>query len=309
MGMYIQSAGGNTNYSTQRATGAQNRVSFPSMVRGELMKVMWLRSTWIMLAVLISGTAALSLLNLAMQNVHEELLRDPVQYAYYYELSQNLLIFRALSGLFALMVTAFTIGLEYQQGTIRVILGRGVGRVQFLLSKIAALFLMAVLVQLGGIVLNGILLVAVIGAVTGGFTALGVILSHCAGTFLLFFLYLIFNMWVSILLATAATVLGRSLAFGLSIALIWFPLDNIGNTLSALLHNLLPGDLALRIGDALLGPSLNVLPTVAVSGNITYQLFVPFVPLNGGLTIAVVLVYALVFLCMAVLLIRNRDVQ
>src|SRR5689334_10077004 len=107
--------------------------------------------------------------------------------------------------------TAFTIGLEYQQGTIRIILGRGVGRVQFLLSKIVALFLMAVLVQLGGIVLNGILLVTVIGASTGNFTALGVILSHGIGTFFEFFLYLIFNMWISILLATAATVLGRSL--------------------------------------------------------------------------------------------------
>ena len=40
------------------------------MVRGELMKVMWLRSTWIMLAVLMGGTAALSLFNLAIQNAH-----------------------------------------------------------------------------------------------------------------------------------------------------------------------------------------------------------------------------------------------
>jgi ABC-2 type transport system permease protein len=36
------------------------------------------------------------------------------------------------------------------------------------------------------------------------------------------------NMGVTILLAAAVSVLGRSLAFGLSAALVWFPVDNIG---------------------------------------------------------------------------------
>jgi ABC-2 type transport system permease protein len=306
--MHIQNIDGRTNY-TRREVKSQNRASFPGMVRGELMKIMWLRSVWVMLALLISGTAAVYLLNIGNQNVHQVLLSNPVQYAYNYALSQNLLVFRVLSGFLALLVAAFAIGLEYQQGTIRVILGRGVGRVKFLLSKIVALFLMAVLVQLGGIILNGILLVAVIGASTGGFTAVGVILSHCMGTFIQFFLYLIFNMWVSILLATAVTVLGRSLAFGLSVALMWFPVDNFAATISPLLRHLFPGDLAMKMSNALLGPDLNVLPVVAISQHISNEMSVPQITIGGWQTIVIVLVYALVFLVTAMVLIRLRDVR
>lgn len=311
MEMQIQNADRNTNDDTPEEMSAQNRVSFASIVSSELMKMMWLRSTWIMLIVLISGTAILPLFNIADKYTHVVLLSNPVQYAYNYELSQNLPVFRVLSGFFALVVTAFAIGLEYQQGTIRVILGRGVGRVQFLFSKIVALFLMAVLVQLGGIILNGVLLVAAVGASTGGnFTPLGVMLAHCTGTFFLFFLYMIFNMWVSILLATAVTVIGRSLAFGLSIALLWFPADNIGLTISEiLLRHLLPGDLAMKLGNALLGPALNVLPAVAISQHITDLMFTPIVTIGGWQTIAVILAYAFVLLCTAIVLMHNRDVR
>ena len=75
MGMYMQSADGNTNDYVRRGARTQNRVNFLSMVRGEMMKVTWLRSTWIMLAVVISGTAMLPLLSLAVdQNMHKALM-------------------------------------------------------------------------------------------------------------------------------------------------------------------------------------------------------------------------------------------
>ena len=299
-----------TNNHTQGNVKSQNGISFAGMVRGELMKLMWSRSTWIMLAVLIGGMATLSLFNLASQNVHDLLLHNPVQYAYDYELSQNLLVFRVLSGFFALLVTAISIGLEYQQGTIRVLLGRGVGRVHLLLSKLIALFLLAVFVQLGGLLLNGVLLTTVTSVITGSFSAVGVILAHCTGIFLQFFLYLIGNMWVCILLASAVTVLGRSLPFGLSVALMWFPVDNFSNRIvPALLGYILPEDLAMKMSNALLGPVLNVLPIVAISPRIINESVIPAVTIGEGQTIAVVLVYALVFLAIAMLLIRFRDVR
>jgi ABC-2 type transport system permease protein len=286
----------------------QNGVSFPGMVRGELMKITWLRSTWIMLVVVISGTALLPLFNILAHNVHELLLLHPVQYAYNYEFSQNLLMYRALSGFFALLVAAFAVGLDYQQGTLRVILGRGAGRMRFLCSKIVALFLFAILVQLGGLVLNGMLLMAVVEVSTGNLAAVGVMISHCAGTFALYFLYLLFNMWVSILLATAVTVLGRSLTFGLSVALLWFPVDNFLALLTELFHSILPGNFVLHIGNVLLGPALNVLPSVAISSQIPGQMFVPALPGSEGQTMLVILIYALVFLGSALALVRYRDV-
>jgi ABC-2 type transport system permease protein len=298
-----------TDHTTVQQTHSPNQVSFSGMVRGELLKIMWLRSTWIMLALTIVGTALFTLLNIAYSNVHQLLASDPVLYAYQYEITQNLLIFRALSGFFALVVTAFSFGLEYQQGTIRVLLGRGVGRPNFLFSKLVALFILAVLVQLGGLLFNVLLVAIVTTSTTGSFNAFGIIITHALGSFALYSLYMIFNMWVSILLAAAVTVLGRSLAFGLTIALLWFPLDNIAVTLlTILLNRFFPADVALKAGNVLLGPDLNSLPKVLFTQHINSQLFVPFISI-GGWTFAVILAYALVFLVGAALLIRNRDVQ
>jgi ABC-2 type transport system permease protein len=298
-----------TNHATAQQTHTPHQVSFSGMVRGELLKITWLRSTWIMLALTVVFTALFTLLNIAYSNVQPLLANDPVLYAYQYELTQNLLIFRALSGFFALVVTAFSFGLEYQQGTIRVLLGRGAGRLNFLFSKIVALFLLSVLVQLGGLLFNALLVAIVTTSVTGSFSAFGMIVSHTLGTFALYSLYMIFNMWVSILLAAAVTVLGRSLAFGLSIALLWFPLDNIAVTLlTVLLNRFFPTDVALKAGNALLGPDLNSLPKVLFPQDINSQLFVPFISI-GGWTFAVILAYALVFLVGAALLMHNRDVQ
>lgn len=287
----------------------QQRVHFFSMVRADVMKIMWLRSTWVMLVFLISGTAFVSLVNETGIYAHQLLQQDPVQYVYTYEFPENLLIFRVLSGFLVLMVTAFAIGLEYQQGTMRVILGRGVGRVRFLFSKISALFLFALLVTLCGALLNVCLLVVNVGDATGSFDAVGVILSHCLGLFGQYYLYLLFNMWISILLAMALTVLGRSLSFGLSAALLWFPVDNLlKNVLIGSLSPVLSVDLTDKLSNVFLGPELNALPKVAISTHIvSASLATPF-NIGGWPTLAIILVYALVFLGLSVLLMRRRDV-
>jgi ABC-type transport system involved in multi-copper enzyme maturation permease subunit len=287
----------------------QPRVHFFSMVRADLVKIMWLRSTWVMLFLLISGAAFVSLINATGVGAHQMLQQDPVQYVYTYELSENLLIFRVLSGFLVLLVTAFAIGLEYQQGTMRVILGRGVGRVRFLFSKMSALFLFALLVTLGGVLLNGCLLVVNVGADTGSLNALGVILSRCLGLLGQYYLYLLFNMWVSILLAMALTILGRSLTFGLSAALLWFPVDNIlSNVLVISLRTFLPVDLTQKLSNAFLGPELNALPLVAISTHIVSQSMANPFNIGGWPTIAIILVYALAFLSLSVTLMRRRDV-
>jgi ABC-2 type transport system permease protein len=294
MEMQIKDTFSGTHYTSGSA-------SFFSMVRGELMKITWLRSTWIMLAVLISGTAAIYLLNISNSNAHHLLLTNPVQYISAYELSQNLLIFRALSGFMVLFVTAFTFGLEYQQGTIRVILGRGVERSKFMFSKLVALFLMAIVIALGGILLNGVLLVLTVQASTGSLTEFGVILSHSVGVFALTFLYLIFNMWISILLAAAATILGRSLTFGLSVTLLWFPVDNFS---PAILVPLFPKNVAPTIIQSLLGQDLN-----GLQQNLALNISTPGVSTTEWQMIGIALVYAVVFLSISIMLIRQRDVQ
>jgi energy-coupling factor transporter ATP-binding protein EcfA2 len=55
---------------------------------------------------------------------------------FYSRVPANLTLLRVFSGIFLLILTANVIGVEYQLGTIRILLARGVGRVQLLLSKV-----------------------------------------------------------------------------------------------------------------------------------------------------------------------------
>lgn len=313
MKMDVQQMSGST-HEARSTLRVGSRVHFFSMVRGDWMKMMWLRSTWIMLAVLVCMTALATLIEIRIADVRHLLLSNPVQFIESYELSINFLIYRVFSGFLILMVAALTFGLEYQQGTIRVILGRGVGRMKFLFSKMSALFLFALLVTLGGIVFNGFLLIVIVGVSTGSLTALGVILSHCMGSLAQFFLYLLFNMCISILLATAATILGRSLTFGLTVALLWFPTDNFASLFGPLLLNkFFSFDIVMKIINALLGPALNALEVQIAAVPPTHSsvsyMFVPAITPGVWPTVAVIFVYAFAFLGLSITLICRRDIQ
>jgi zinc transporter ZupT len=118
-------------------------------------------------------------------------------------------------------------------------------------------------------------------------------------------------MGVTILLAAAVSVLGRSLSFGLTVAVAWFPADNLGTVIMLLANRLTHNDFWLNITGYFLGPNLNVMPTVVIADpKASFALGAPpLVQVDGTHTLLVTLVYALIFAVVAAVLTWRRDVK
>jgi ABC-2 type transport system permease protein len=116
-------------------------------------------------------------------------------------------------------------------------------------------------------------------------------------------------MGVTMLLAVATTVLGRSLAVGLGVALVFFPADNIGTEVLFLLNRLTGSDFWLKLSAYLLGPNLNVMPGKTVLNPVSTIGTEPLVAVDGGHTLLIALIYAIIFAAIALFLTWRRDVQ
>ena len=288
------------------STGARERrvystqPSFSGLVRGELFKIKNQKTTWVM-AVLVLLLIILPY-SITYLSLDPSIFLQPRIFDYF--CSQMAGLVRAGTGFFLLILTARVIGLEYQLGTVRVLLARGVGRLQLLLSKLAALGLVAFLLLLGCLVVNAVMLCGVL-AWHGSLNLLTETGSHLA----LYTLTILLSAVVSILLATAFTVLSRSLAFGLSAAIAFFPLDNFGGLLLPLGYKLTHAVFWQEITAYLLGPNLN-----QMAASLTKQPglgfgFGPAVVVDGTHTLLVALVYALLFAAVAVVLVIKKDVH
>ncbi len=121
------------------------------------------------------------------------------------------------------------------------------------------------------------------------------------------------SLGVSILMAAAVTALTRSLAAGLTVSVIWFPIDNfsviiliLGDRLTkwdfwSLLSGDFPGPQPER--DARPGDEPEH-PAAVVRG-----LFEPLTPVTGAHTLLVTAIYAVVFLAVAFGVTATRDVK
>jgi ABC-2 type transport system permease protein len=141
----------------------------------------------------------------------------------------------------------------------------------------------------------------------------------------LYLLTVLISMGVTILLAVAATALGRSLAFGLGVGLLFFPADNIGVLILAKVNELTGNAFWLNITQYFLGPNLNMMPSALVPsitavvptqrGIVTAAIhaqfigFAPLVSVDGAHTLLVTLAFALVFTAIAIILTWRRDVH
>src|SRR5258706_3167147 len=143
-----------------------SRPTFLGILRGELFKISRRRATWVMggMMVLLIALPYLVILNSPL--VKNSLLNDPLN-ALYGGMGTELMFLRVFSGLFLILLTARLIGMEYSSGTIRVLLARGVGRLQLLFAKLLAIAVVALATLIGGILLNAVLSVLAVGAGTG----------------------------------------------------------------------------------------------------------------------------------------------
>lgn len=218
---------------TMTGTQTATTPSFVSMVRAELFKTSRQRAVWITAGIVAVFFSLASLVYyFEIKAVNDQLNNLPVQVA---PLSYSVMTqflnsntgVRGFIGIFVAVATVFSIAQEYQQGTIRVILARGVGRLRLLGAKLAAV----------GIVSLGMLVVLLVLALIVANLDVNWALGNNAGSFTLPSYFwsdalgyvgaVIVSMFATLLLAALFAVLGRNMAFGLSFALAYFFVEGI----------------------------------------------------------------------------------
>jgi ABC-type transport system involved in multi-copper enzyme maturation permease subunit len=240
------------------------RPSFPGILQGELFKITRQRTTWIVTALLACFIAGPNLLYLAGRGIKEGVQTDPLS-ALYLVSQRDLQVLRVFGGFFLLLITALVIGQEYQLGTIRILLGRGVGRLQLLGAKTLALAIVALVVVVGA------LLIDVAGAtidlliLTGNLNAFSAATAQFWADTWMYVVSVLVSMGATLLLGVAANVVGRSLAFGLGVGLSWFPADNIGSVVLALIAAFTNNTFWSNLNGYFLGPVLNIFPSLIVA--------------------------------------------
>jgi hypothetical protein len=197
-----------------------------------------------------------------------------------------------------------------------------VGRLQLLGAKVLALAVVALALVAAELALEAIVAWMMVSALDGSaWRTLNAEFWSDAGHYLL---GVLISVGVTLLLGVAAAVVGRSLAFGLAVALSWFPVDNLAIIPLNLAGQLTHSDFWPRVSTYLLGPLLNRLsgylapawhltvsgphgPTVATMHDDGFGI-PPLAPVTAAHALAVIGVYSLAFAVVAVVLTWRRDV-
>lgn len=289
--------------------------SFFGLVRGEFFKIMRQWTTWILLILLVGVMVLPYVIEPHRPDLGANITNAPMVF-FYDQMATGLSIVRVFTGFFLLVMTARLIGQEYQLGTIRVLLSRGVGRLQLLFAQLLTMAIIGVILLVLGIALNFLLTMALVAGVSGNLNAFSHLTSQFwsdAGTYTL---YVLLNMGVSILLAAAAAVIGRASVFGISAALAFFPLDNFGTLIMLLAWRVTASDFWLNITAYFLGPNLNQLPVALTNSRAATIGFGPLyeggthgIQVDGTHTLVVAAIYAAIFAVVAIWLTWKRDVK
>jgi ABC-2 type transport system permease protein len=286
--------------------------SFFGLVRGELFKIRKQWTTWIMLALLACIMALPNLVLMSVSAIKTRItsVQPGIQLDVLYRITGiDLPVIRIFIGFFLLILTARVFGLEYQLGTIRIILGRGVGRLQLLSAKLLAVVLVALAVFVASLLYESIWSVILFLSLAGNLNILNAATATFWSDTWVFMLTVLISMGATILLAMAVTTVGRSLSFGLSFALSWFAVDNFGVIIMTLAFSLTGNDFWKNVTAYFLGPNLNLMQSVVVGSQPRPVGITPLVTVDSTHTLVVALVYSLIFAVTAIVLTWRRDVK
>jgi ABC-2 type transport system permease protein len=308
-----------TPTTTEQIQLHEAKPSFVGTVRGEFFKIARQWTNWIMLVLLLGVIVLPFIIEMTAPNVKTNIQINPLHF-YYNVLSISLSILRVFTGIFLLILAARTVGLEYQLGTIRVLLSRGVGRLHLLFAKLLAVALIALGLLVFGLLLDYLLTVILVAGVTGNLDSFNALNTAFWSDARIYILTILLNMGVTILLATAAAVVGRSVTFGLSAAIIFFPIDNIATIVMTLAYRITHNDFWLSITAYFLGPNLNAMAGAITNGRAESIGSTPLygvdpagqahgILVDGTHTVVVALVYAAIFAVTAIVLTWKRDVK
>src|SRR6516165_2003520 len=123
-------------------TARREHPQFLGMLRGEIFKLARQRFNWLTILGFAGAVSIYYLFLLGARGLKNSLQLDPYE-ALYHTMAREGAITRVFIGIVLMIATAMLIGFEYQHGTIRVLLSRGVDRVKLLLAL--ALFGLALL--------------------------------------------------------------------------------------------------------------------------------------------------------------------
>lgn len=296
--------------STRETRLHASKPSFFGLVRGELFKMNRQLTTWIMLILFMGAIFLPYLIMFVESDIRTVIIAAGNDYVYS-RVSAGLALLRIFGGFVVLILTARVIGQEYQLGTIRIVLARGVGRVQLLLAKLTALGIWVIYLMVIGLALNALLAIIQVQIIAGNLDSLTGLSSTVWNNLGIFVLTILVSLAATILMATAITVLFRSFAGGLSASIAWFPVDNIIGIILLIAFALTQNDFWRNVSAYLLGPNLNVMAGKVADIHSTAWNFgqAPLVSVDGNHTLLVALGYALVFATAAIVLTWKRDVK
>lgn len=172
---------------------------------------------------------------------------------------------------------------------IRILLARGLGRLQLLAAKwvalaIAGLGLLVAFAAAAAVALGSAAL-----AWHGSLHELTTLPAQIFHQLWVSCLIALLSMAVSILLGTAAAVVGRSLAFGIGAALAFFPADNFGTIVLGLIASLTHQRVWANATAYLLGPDLNAVAGKLITDHPVRPAFaVPLAQVDATKVLAVI---------------------
>jgi ABC-2 type transport system permease protein len=299
-----------SRYVAQRPRNLQSerawRPSFGGALLGELLKVRRQRSTLVALAIATVLFVVMMAAVAATPGEAQSLEANPIKFW-----RQTLDIFQFLfdtgAGIFILLLGARLVAMEYDSGTIHVLLGRGAGRLRLLFAQMAALALVATILLVGYLVLA----TASMALLINSFGDLRLVrdLPGTAWTELaVTVLAMVVSMLICILLGVSAAVIGRSMAFGIGAAMAVFPADNFGTIILGLISRATHQQWIGEVTGYLLGPNLNVFAGTLEHRKTNAPFASPLVTVSAEHVIAVVAAYGVLLLAASIWLTWRRDV-
>jgi len=278
---------------------------FFGAVRGEILKLARMRGTWVMVGLAVLLFLVVLGAFASEPNARASLHDNPHAW-FVLRLNVFTTIFNAGAGIFLLIASARLVAMEYSAGTIRVLLGRGTGRLQLLTAELLTLVLTGLALLVVYFAAATVYVYATVVAWEGSFSPIAnqALAWHDLG---LNVVLALLSIGINILLGTTAAVVGRSLAFGLGAALGFFPADNFGTLIMSLVNRLTNQDIWKDVTAYLLGPNLNALQPLLLPGQ-RAAFAEPLIKVDTTHALVVIGIYAAVFLVTSAFLTARRDV-
>jgi ABC-2 type transport system permease protein len=297
----------------QGLAARSERPQFLGMLRGEIFKLVRQRFNWLTTLGFAGAVSIYYLFLLGNKYFKEDLQQSPYE-SLYHVMAREGAITRVFIGIVLMIATAMLIGFEYQHGTIRVLLSRGVDRVKLLLAKLLTLALFGLALLALAFLLNMLWATLAQLLIVGSLDAYKALNGTFWANTWSYILSVLISMGATILLATALTVFGRSVAFGLSFTILWFFAENVGAGIMILVYNFTNNDFWLKITGYSLSLNLNILPTLMVAphqGGSPVETIGSSPQVHYDLTHALVtiLIYSAIFAAVAIVLTWRRDVK